>query len=189
MAKSIPRKQKPSFLSRKLLVIIGVLVGLCSVIGVLEVTNVTHFLHTAATESPAAQDAQYNRQKKESVLDNGGNPTDTNSATKGATGGTYTTPTSSDNITVTATKSGSDQVVVSTKLAGYSDGSCSLHVSNGNKVNDQTAQVIYAPNFSTCAGFSVPISQLGSGTWSISLTVTSGGVTTTKNISYEVSNV
>ena len=92
-----------------------------------------------------------------------------------------------DNITLTATRTDSLNVTISTKLVGYSDGSCSLAITNGQATYDRTAQVLYQPEFSTCEGFAVPISQLGTGTWSISLTVTSEGNSITKTTTLGVS--
>ena len=42
---------------------------------------------------------------------------------------------------------------------------------NGKKYS-QEAEIIYQPEYSTCAGFSVPISSVGNGSWDISLSVT-----------------
>lgn len=127
----------------------------------------------------------YNRSKKEAVVNDGGTPVTDNA--KGPTpSGAYIPPANDNGITITPTIK-NDQVIITTKLAGYSDGTCSLTASNGSKTTTQTADVIYAPNFSTCAGFSVPISTLGSGTWTITLNIASGGGTTSKTTLYEVS--
>lgn len=114
---------------------------------------------------------------------------DPTNTTKGSVNDTYTPPVASNNnVSLTVKKSDSSSVTVITKLVNYSDGACSLTVTNGSKTVTQNAQVVYAPDYSSCAGFSVPISSLGTGTWSISLAVTSGGVTTTKTTTYEVAN-
>lgn len=97
----------------------------------------------------------------------------------------YTPPEGNSGITIAPSVSGNN-VVVSTQLAGYSDGTCKLTATNGAKTNSQTADVIYAPSFSTCAGFVVPIDDLGHGTWNLTLDVTSGGITSTKTTTYEV---
>lgn len=72
-------------------------------------------------------------------------------------------------------------VVVSTKLGTVPDGTCTLTVTNGEKQNTQTADVIYQPTYSMCAGFSVPISKLGSGTWNMALKVDTRGRQLTTN--------
>ena len=132
---------------------------------------------------------KYNQAKKEAVVNNGGVPvTDNNpgSTSKGNTPSTpYTPPTSDSGISVTpSTANGA--VTIKTKLVGYSDGTCTLTITNGEKSTIQTATVIFAPNFSTCAGFTVPISTIGSGIWNIHLSVASGGTTTSKTTTYEV---
>lgn len=65
-------------------------------------------------------------------------------------------------------------VTILTKIQGVSSGSCTLTITNGSKSTEQTAQIIYQPEFSSCAGFSVPVSSLGAGTWNIAVKVTSG---------------
>jgi hypothetical protein len=72
--------------------------------------------------------------------------------------------------TVNPAQSGSS-VTVLTKIQGVSGGSCTLFITNGNKTNEQTAQVIYQPEFSSCAGFTVPVSSLGAGMWNITVKV------------------
>lgn len=68
-----------------------------------------------------------------------------------------------------------ETVVVSTRLGTIPDGTCTLTVKNGEKQDVQTADVIYQPMYSTCAGFSVPVSKLGNGTWDLVLEVESRG--------------
>lgn len=114
-----------------------------------------------------------------------GSPGNTNTDKGSTPPATYTPPASNNGITLTPSTSG-DTVVVSTQLAGYSDGTCKLTATNGSKTSVQTANVIYAPSFSTCAGFTVPIADLGNGTWSLTLDVTSGGTTNSKTATYEV---
>lgn len=75
-------------------------------------------------------------------------------------------------------------MVITTKLYGYSNGSCQLSISNGTRNIVRQAEVMYQSQYSTCAGFSVPISELGDGTWKIKLDVISGGVTLSKELSY-----
>lgn len=81
-------------------------------------------------------------------------------------------PTSSDTIDLTATQQQSDVVVI-TKLtgSGYSQGTCTLTATNGSKSVSKTADIIYQPEYSTCAGYTIPTSSLGAGTWKLSLKV------------------
>ena len=77
-------------------------------------------------------------------------------------------------------------VTVYTKLAHASSGTCSLRIRNGEREQQQTAAIIYQPEFSSCAGFSVPVAPLGQGQWQIELTVTTDGATLTKTITHKV---
>lgn len=95
-------------------------------------------------------------------------------------------PPSASNITLTASKTSGTTVTVYTQLKDYSDGACTLTITNGSATNTQTAQVMFQPQYAICAGFSVPIDKLGTGLWSIKLSVLSGGTTVDKTISYEV---
>lgn len=139
-------------------------------------------------QSNSSQDTAYNAEQKQKVLDNStqSNSSAANSSNKSTAGGTYTAPTSTDNISVQAERTSSDSVTVITKLKGYSDGTCTLIVTNGTKSFSQSAAVMFQPDYSTCAGFSIPVSELGTGHWSIKITVTSGGVSLSKESSYEV---
>jgi len=127
------------------------------------------------------QSRQQNNQKKADVANGKSGGGDSNTAGQG----TYTPPTSSNNITLIPEEKG-EQVVVTTRLQGFSDGTCNLTITNGGKTVAQTAQVIYQPQFSTCAGFSTPVSSLGTGTWNLSLSVTSDGITNSKTSTLEV---
>ena len=82
-------------------------------------------------------------------------------------------PKSSSSIELSADRNGdSATIIVKLKEQGYSQGKCSLTVvANGKKVA-QNADIIYQPEYSTCAGFSIPVSSLGGGQWAISLSIT-----------------
>ncbi len=96
------------------------------------------------------------------------------------------TPNSSDSITVSA-KQDAGTVTVTSKLSGYSAGSCRLEIKNGTNSLSENAEIIYQPEYSTCAGFSIVKSRLGAGTWDITLYVTpDGGSELSKNIKYAV---
>lgn len=99
-------------------------------------------------------------------------------------------PVPSDNSTIdlSVSKNGdSATVIVKLKEQGYSQGKCTLTVSANGKKNSQEAIIIYQPEYSTCAGFSVPISSVGGGSWNISLSVTPlNGKTITKSITQEI---
>lgn len=125
---------------------------------------------------------EYNNDKKDSVNDNDGSSND-----KGADSSDgYIAPTSSSGISLTFETS-DNTVIVHTALEGYSDGTCTLTITNGQHTYTNTAEVIFAPDYSICAGFTVPTEGLGNGMWQISLDVLSGNETTNKKINYEVS--
>lgn len=131
------------------------------------------------------QTQKQNSDKKEEVINNQGTPVTDGSKGSATTASPYTPPTNNSGIVITPSMSGSN-VIISTKLTGYSDGNCSLTVTNGAQTTTQSAQVIYAPNYSTCAGFTIPKATLGAGNWSITLSITSNGSTTSKETTYTV---
>lgn len=96
------------------------------------------------------------------------------------------TDSSSSSIEMTASQNGTSVTIV-TKLYSINDGNCTISISNGSKMYKATAEIIYQPAYSTCAGFSVPVSKLGSGSWNISLsTTTRSGVTSSTSQTLEV---
>lgn len=97
----------------------------------------------------------------------------------------YSPPQNADNIDLDA-RQDSQQVIITTKLMGYSDGTCTLNVKNGAKTLSRTAKVMFQRDYSMCAGFSLPVSDVGAGIWDISLAVTSGSSTQTKTLTLEV---
>lgn len=64
-----------------------------------------------------------------------------------------------------------DTVIVTTKLSGVSDGTCSLKATRAEKSTAQQADVLYQPEYSMCAGFSIPTKTLGPGVWRLDLEV------------------
>ena len=78
-------------------------------------------------------------------------------------------------------------IIVKLKEQGYSQGKCSLTVAANGKKVAQNADIIYQPEYSTCAGFSVPVSSVGGGQWTISLSVTPlNGKPITKTLTKEI---
>ena len=129
---------------------------------------------------------------KESLLDNN---TDHNTTNAKDTSQQRTTqaqpapvPTSAKYIELSAEQSG-ETVVVTTKLReqGFSSGQCVLTITSSEQRSEQLAAIIYQPEYSTCAGFSVPARSLPKGAWHISLAVTPlGGKTLTKTLDKEI---
>lgn len=131
---------------------------------------------TPPTEQQKKQQAQVDAQQKEAY-----NDAQTNQAQQPAP-----TPSSSDSISMTALKDGAS-IIVQTKLKGFAAGTCDLTVTNGSQSYKANADIIYQPEYSTCAGFSVPVSAVGSGTWSILLKATpEGGAPLQRTITFEV---
>ena len=97
-------------------------------------------------------------------------------------------PASAKHIELSAEQS-SETVVVTTKLReqGFSYGQCVLTITSSGQRSEQHAAIIYQPEYSTCAGFSVPARSLPKGTWHISLAVTPlGGKALTKTLDKEI---
>lgn len=160
---------------------LGCLLLAALIILVLELTNTTHLFHESQAEKDQKTAGQVDSAKKKAFTQANG----TKSTGKdGQAQSSYTPPSNASNISITPSQQGST-VVLSTKLYGYSDGNCGLTITNAGKTYSNSASVIYASDFSTCAGFSVPVSALGSGTWNITLSITSDGITTTKTVSFE----
>lgn len=72
-------------------------------------------------------------------------------------------------ISISLKQEQNDSVTVYTKIYGASDGECSLIAKNGSRSFQASAKIIYQPSYSTCAGFSIKKSELGAGTWEVSV--------------------
>jgi hypothetical protein len=179
-------KQKQKIYKRPIFLALSCLLLVGAVLLVLELTNVTHIFHQSVADKQKQAAAKVDLQKKQATI---------NSQTNSSTGGdksapnsstNYTAPTNPDNIVLSAQQSSSDAATITTKLYSYSDGQCELTVTNSGAQYKKSAPVIYQSEFSTCAGFNVPVSSLGPGTWNISLSVTSGGISQVKTTTLEV---
>lgn len=132
-------------------------------------TSVTDMI---ATKQQKQQDNSYAAQKKQSSEDT---PQST----------PLTTP-QSENIKLIVSQETNNTVTIVTKLKGVSDGICKLDITNGTAKTSMSAKVIYQTEYSTCAGFSVPISSIGKGTWNIHLTLNTNGTSVMQTNTYEV---
>lgn len=92
-------------------------------------------------------------------------------------------PPSSQDITLTARADG-DTVIVTTKLAAIASGTCTLTITGGTAPVTQQANVIYNPEYSTCAGFSVRKSAVNATSWNIALSVDTGSGKIEKSIKF-----
>lgn len=75
--------------------------------------------------------------------------------------------------------SGGNLVIRTTINQLLTSGTCTLTLTNGSKTVTRSANIAQNPSSSTCQGFDVPTSELGSGTWSISIAIASGDKTGT----------
>lgn len=82
-------------------------------------------------------------------------------------------PSTSDTISLSSTQNnGSVVTIIKLNGQGYSTGVCELTTTANGKTDYQTAEIVYQPEYSSCAGFATPIETLGKGVWQIKLTVT-----------------
>lgn len=176
------RKKKRPLYRKPIAWVISLVVLAILLLVSLEALGVTHFFAAKDTTGPTPaqkkEEDATNAAKKKTAVEN--------SDTKADPYQTVDPSKANTSIDLTAKQESNGTVTVFTKLYGYSTGTCKLDVTNGTKTNSQTAEAVYQPEYATCAGFSVPISSLGSGSWSIKLSVTTAGVTKDKTITLEV---
>jgi hypothetical protein len=97
--------------------------------------------------------------------------------------GNENNPTSESNtpISIILTAFGQDDVggplVIRALLNDVKDGTCTLALSKEGAIKSYTANVVNTGTYYSCEGFDIPVSDLGPGTWEISLTVNSGNRT------------
>ena len=135
-------------------------------------------------ETKEARDAQ----QKQDFLDN------ENSGTKNNTDTTSDTsvkpkpskkPVSNSQIDLAA-ESQDQSLVVTTKLKNITSGTCELTLTKGSKTVKESANIIYTPEYSTCEGFAIDKSRLGSGVWNIRLVVKTASASPEKTITYKL---
>lgn len=76
-------------------------------------------------------------------------------------------------VTFSAVNQNDDVVQIRTMIQGVIQGSCSLTVVNGSQSKTFTSSTQLLANASTCSGFDISTSDIGTGKWDIKLTVTS----------------
>ena len=161
---------------KKIIISLSILIILILSFAILEWTGMTNFTNNPKIQNPEQiQQNEDNTKLKEDLIKKQPNTSDSPTVIK---------PTSED-ITISSTESG-DNVIISIQLKNYSDGECNLLITNGSSNYSRSVPVIYQPSFSTCAGFSVAKSELGTGTWSISLSVVSNSQTNNSSSTIEV---
>jgi hypothetical protein len=133
-------------------------------------------LTDAPTQEQLDEEKQQNANDKQDFLD----------GQVGNDGEPNVPPVSDGDISLTA-KTEDNSLVVSANLASIGSGTCELKLEKDTAQLERLADVIYTPSYSTCAGFDVPISQLSTGTWTISLSVSQNGTSiASKTINYEI---
>ena len=82
-------------------------------------------------------------------------------------------PSSSDSLSgaITYSAVSGDVLIIRTTIDQLASGSCTATLANGGKVVTRTSTLAQNPSSSTCEGFDIPVSELGSGNWNIEITV------------------
>lgn len=156
ITKSRTSRKKPLLVAGLIL-----LLGL-GVLAVLEKAGVTNFIHgnTPTTTGPTKEEQQtqqkVDQENKQKFIESP-DPTPTQP--------------SAVTLELSAKQEPNGSVTVLSKIHNAANGTCTLTITNGAASYTQTADIIYQPDFSSCAGFSVPKEKLGSGEWTIKLSV------------------
>lgn len=178
MAKSLTRTSR---FPKTLALIAAIVLLVLAIFFALEKFNVTNITpvssgsngssanggNSGPTEEEAAAQAQSDADQKQDYLDSV-TSSDTNNDNSSADSKNTTSPAS---MAISASQDG-NSVTVLTRIQNIAEGSCTLTASSGSKITTQTAQIIYQPEFSSCAGFSIATNTLGAGTWTVSITAT-----------------
>lgn len=114
------------------------------------------------------KDTQYNKDKKQALIEGDAGKNKQNTSTA---------------IEISTRQESDKTVTILSKITGQAGkDKCKLSISNNGKRVDQEADVIYQTEFSSCAGFTIPIDQLGAGRWSITISVGDKSNTTTAEV-------
>jgi len=166
MAKQKKRSKKPIYILASLLIVVA--------LGLLVAAKSSLFSHSSSkttsngpTPQQQKQASAINAQQKQAYIEK--NTSNSNTTTP--------PPSNSSPISLSAKEETNGTVTVYTSLGNFSDGTCKLTITNGTRSTSQTADVIYQPQSSICAGFSVPIDSVGKGQWTLQLTATSSAGT------------
>ena len=108
---------------------------------------------------------------------------------KPGVGNDTSTPNPSDTITIgfSAINQNDGKLQIRTMIQEVlSTGQCNLTLTDGDKTVSKSATVYPNASISTCQGFDVPVSELSSSTWSITINVTSGDRSGQATTSFQV---
>jgi cytoskeletal protein RodZ len=181
----LKQKNKKTASKNLIFVILGILIVVLLLV-FLERSRIRKLFNSSTSSTttsngptPAQKKAEdaVNADNKLKAVDKGATPQTTNPDT---------TPASSQTITLSAKQETNNTVTIYTKLLNISSGTCNLSISNNGASYAKSAAIIYQAEFSSCAGFSVPISGLGAGTWQITLEAVSAGASKSQTISFKV---
>lgn len=160
--------------SSKSILVLGIVVLLIAAAGLaFWAHRASNKPHNGPTKQQLAQEAKQNSETKKQAIEH-------------PTQGQPAPAPDQANFVITASKGPGGTETITAALGAVADGTCTLDITNGDKHTSQTADVIYQPQSSSCAGFSVPISDLGTGSWRITLSVASNGTTTSKTVTQVV---
>lgn len=173
----VHNQTKKRNIKKLLVLVIAVLLLAILTLTILEKKDFTHFFanDSSATRGPSKE--QEVEQKKaetaqkseylDKVYNQDGTKEKTNTETADATSSAAPSATLELNA-----KQEDSSVTVLTKMQNVASGTCALTVNNGSNTVTQNAKIIYQPEFSSCAGFSIPIAGTGPGTWAIKILAT-----------------
>lgn len=126
------------------------------------------------TEEEIKANAEKEAQDKQDFLDNQGNTPEN----------LIPQPTANDiELNISGTTS---SLTIQTKLKGITSGTCLIKLVNAGISISREAEVMFTPEYSTCAGFSIPKSDLSSGLWLITLEVITSDGKLVKTTSYKM---
>lgn len=138
-----------------------------------------YYVMARGSDDPAKNTTQVNENQNIDAVDKKQELVDPGSGKPDESTSNNSTPHPASSIDLSAKQEANNSVTVFSKLFNIGSGTCNLTVVNGNNSASQQAEVIYQSEFSTCAGFSIPIAGLGSGTWTITLSVSGNPVAPT----------
>ena len=181
------KKNKKIFYQNKIFLIPSVILAAFLILVVLEKTNITDIIRLPGRDTPTTQngptpeqlqqDAKVNNDEKQNFIEKDGGNTES-----------PTQQPNNNSVSLRAQQEANGTVTVFTSLEGFSEGRCELSVVNGTQKITRSTHIIYSTQSSTCAGFSIPINEIGKGTWSLQLTATDtvSNTSLNKNIQFEV---
>lgn len=130
---------------------------------------------TSKTQTDKSQNKEVNKAPATSDQVQAGNDAKLNTVTQNDA---QSTPTpASFTATITAASQYNGTVSIRTLISGVvsQSGTCNLTITNGSQKITNSAATQALADSTTCQGFNVPVSQLGSGTWNITITATING--------------